>query len=115
MSDPRRPSGERGLFARKRTRIALAIAGVEALVVAFGSVSRWVVIIASLPVIGFYFVKGREWKPGFGRDTAWVAATAQALAIVIAVVAFYLGLLTLIVAATFGVIALFLLLRAPPS
>src|SRR5207302_404801 len=60
-----------------KVKIALFIAGFEGLLLLFGRLSRWVVIIVAIPLVLLYLMRGREMKPGLFHDALWVIAVSQ--------------------------------------
>jgi uncharacterized membrane protein YbhN (UPF0104 family) len=97
-------------LAERRLKIAIVIAVVEGIVVAFEEdFSRWTVIVIAAPVIAFYIFAGRALDSDTGRQVAWIAAASQAFAVLIVILAFVIGLLALIFVGIFALIALFLL------
>lgn len=98
-----------------RVKIALFIAGFEGLLLLFGRLSRWVVIVVAIPLILLYLMKGRELKPGVFRDVLWVIAVSQVLVILAAILAFFIGLLVLVLLGIFAAIAFVLIYFDQPS
>jgi hypothetical protein len=98
-----------------RVKIALLIAGFEGLLLLFGRLSRWVVIAVAIPLVLLYLMKGREMKPGLGRDVLWVVAVSQVLVILAAIVAFFVGLLILVLLGIFAAVALALIFWDQPG
>ena len=93
-----------------RLKLALGIAVLEAILVAVEKdFTRWTLIIISAPIILFYILAGRTLQSETGRQVAWVAAAAQAFAVVFTVIALVIGAFVLIVAGIFAVIALILI------
>jgi FtsH-binding integral membrane protein len=108
---PRKP-----FYAQARVKIALGIAAVEALIVAVShDWSKWTVIVVAIPIILFYLLAGRSLESRLGRETSWVLAASQALAVVVVVLWYWIKLLTFITAGVFAVIALYLLFVDRPS
>jgi FtsH-binding integral membrane protein len=108
---PRKP-----FYTQTRVKIALAIAAAEALVVAIShDWSKWTVIVVAIPIILFYLLAGRSLESRLGRETSWVLAASQALAVVVVVLWYWIKLLTFITAGVFAVIALYLLFADRPS
>jgi len=103
------PAAKKKSWFDRRAKIALGLAAFEGLLLLLGNLSRWVVIVIAIPCIGFYLWRGREMKPGIARDFLWIIAVAQALVILAAIVAFFIGTLVLIVLGVFVGIALLLL------
>src|SRR5437660_1170783 len=98
----------RGFFSDTKVKIALLIAGFERL-------SRWVVIAIAIPLILLYLISGREMKPGLGRTILWVVAVSQVLVIVAAILAFFIGLLVLILLGIFAAVAFLLIYFDQPG
>ena len=92
----------------RRTRIALSIAAVEAIVVAvFHDVSRWTVIGLAILSVALYWFSGRESRSYTYRQITWVFAVSQLLAVIAAILAFIVFWTAIIAVAIFAVIALF--------
>lgn len=99
-----------------RVKIALGLAALEGIVVVFEEdFSRYTVIVIAIPVILFYLLAGRTLESRFGREISWVLAMSQALAVVAAILAFTIGLIALVFAGVFAVIAVYLLLHDRPD
>jgi hypothetical protein len=111
------PRSEHGRwFYARRLKIALGIAVVEGIFVAVASdISRWTVIIISVPIILFYIFAGRTLNSDTGRQIAWIAAASQAFTVLLCVIAKLIGPFTLIIAGVFAVVALVLLIGEKPS
>ena len=119
MADQATPH-RRGFFSDTKVKIALLIAGFEGLLLLFGRLSRWVVIAVAIPLILLYLISGREMKPGLGKTILWVVAVSQVLVICAAILAFFIGLLVLILLGVFAAIAFVLIYmdqpgRSPPK
>jgi hypothetical protein len=94
-----------------RVRLALGIAVVEGIIVAFrGDVSRWTVIAIAIPLLAVYVFWGRHARSDTLRQAAWIAGASQALAVVVVILAFLLNWLALLLAGIFAAIALLYLL-----
>jgi hypothetical protein len=99
-----------------KTKIALGIAAAEALIVWIKSdFTTWTVVIISVPIILFYVLAGRTLESSLWRDISWVAATAQALAVVAVILFEVVSALALILAAIFAAVVLLLLLSDRPQ
>jgi hypothetical protein len=95
----------------RRVRISLWIAVIEGLVVAFEKdFSRWTVIIVAVPLLALYLVWGRNATSDTMRQISWIAASSQALAVVVVVLSFIIAWLALVIAGIFAAIALLFLL-----
>jgi hypothetical protein len=106
-----RPSSIGRWLAQRRLKIALGIAVLEGIIVAFAKdISSWTVIIVSAPIIAFYLLAGRSLDSDAGRQFAWIAAASQAFAVLLAVIALTIKLWVLVIVGIFAAIALILLL-----
>jgi Ca2+/Na+ antiporter len=93
----------------RRLRIALWIAVIETVLVAFTEdVSKWTVIILAAIFVALYLYWGRERGDSI-RQVSWVAAASQALAVVAVLSAFIVGVFVLVIAAIFAAVALILI------
>ena len=91
----------------RRIRLALGIAIVEGIIVAFrGDVSRWTVVAIAIPLLAIYVFWGRHARSDLFRQVAWIAGASQALAVVVVILAFLLNWLALLLAGLFAAIAL---------
>jgi hypothetical protein len=104
MADEATPH-RRGFFSDTKVKIALLIAAFEGLLLLFGGLSRWVLIAIAIPLVLLYLISGREMKPGLGRDLLWVVATSQVLVIIVAIIAFFVSVLFVILLGIFAAIA----------
>ena len=104
--DHRTTKTGRWLRAR-RVRLALGIAIVEGIIVAFrGDVSRWTVVAIAIPLLAVYVFWGRHARSDMLRQLAWIAGASQALAVVVVILAFLLNWLALLLVGLFALIAL---------
>ena len=101
--------GGRWLRAR-RLRLALGIALVEGLLVVLDVVEWWVAVVVAAAAIGFYLVAGRELRSYTARQASWIAATAQALVVLVPVLVVVVSWLALVALAILAVVALVVLL-----
>ncbi len=113
MTDP--AASRRPRLSDTRVKIALFVAGFEGLLLLFGRLSRWVLIAVSIPVVLLYFMRGRELRPGLARNALWVVAAAQLLVIVVAIVAFFVSLLFVVLLGIFVGIAFLLIYLDQPG
>jgi hypothetical protein len=91
----------------RRLRLALWVAVVEGLIVALTpDLTRWTVLVIAAIVLAFYIVAGRNMSWDVGHQLSWIAAASQALAILVVITAFILGLVAIVLVALFAVIAL---------
>jgi hypothetical protein len=95
----------------RRLKLALYIAVLEGIVVAVrGDVSRWTVVgLAALVLIIYMLLRDRlRWDAG--REVIWIVATSQAMALLVVILAFVIGALSLVLVGILAVIALVYLL-----
>jgi hypothetical protein len=94
----------------RRIRIALWIAVVEGIIVAFAhDISRWTVIAIAIPLLALYVVWGRNAGSDTVRQVTWIGGASQSLAVVVVVFSFFIPWLALIIAGIFAGIALLFL------
>jgi hypothetical protein len=95
----------------RRVRLALGVAVVEGLIVAWrGDVTRWTVVAIAIPLLAIYVFWGRNANSDTFRQMSWIAGASQALAVVVVILAFILDWLALLLAGVFAVIAVLYLL-----
>ncbi len=105
----------RGWLSQPKVKIALWIAVAEGIIVAIDrDVSRWTVIIIAVPVILFYLLAGRTLESRVGRQASWIAASSQALAVIVVILTFVIKIFALVIAGVFAVVALYLLMVERP-
>jgi hypothetical protein len=103
-------------LAERRLKIAIVIAVLEGILVAFEKeFSRWTVIIIAAPIVVFYIFAGRALESDTGRQISWIAAASQAFAVLLVILFFVIGLIALIFVGIFAAVALFLLLTDKPD
>ena len=91
----------------RRTRVALWIAVIEGIIVAFAhDVSRWTVIAIAVPLLAIYVVWGRNARSDTVRQLSWIGGASQSLAVVVVVLSFFIAWLALVIAGIFAAIAL---------
>jgi hypothetical protein len=93
----------------RRVRIALWIAVVEAILAAVGfhNISRWLIIVLALAAVSFYFAAGRESRSDTVRQSSWIFAASQLLAVIATILAFIIFWAAIIAVVVFAIIALF--------
>ncbi len=95
---------------RRRWRIASGIAVVEGVVVALSSdISRWTVVALAVAAVALYVTAGRRTQSRTAHDILWVFACSQVLAVVIAVVSFFVSWIGYVLAAFLALVVLVLL------
>jgi hypothetical protein len=91
----------------RRLRLALWTAVIEGVLVAVShDLTRWTVLVIAVIVLAFYVLAGRHMKWDVGRQLSWIAAASQALAILVVILAFVVGLLAIVLVGLFAVLAL---------
>jgi hypothetical protein len=91
----------------RRLRLALWVAVIEGLLVALThDLTRWTVLVIAVIVLAFYMTAGRSMRWDVVRQLSWIAAASQALAILVIIAAFILGIVAIALVALFAVIAL---------
>jgi hypothetical protein len=99
----------RGWLRVNRVRTALWIAALEAVLAAIThSVSKYTIIAIGVITIPSYLMWGKNQR-GAVKQLWWIAAAAQALAIVAVLLAHFIGFFVLVLAAIFAAVALFLI------
>jgi hypothetical protein len=102
------PSRTGRWLRERRTRIALWIAAVEAILVAiFHDVSRFSVFALAIVAVLTYFYGGRRTRSDTFRQTSWIFAVSQLLAALAAIFAFIVFWSAIVLMAIFAVGALF--------
>jgi len=92
----------------RRTRIALWIAAIEAILVAiFHSVSQITVFVLAAVAVVTYFYGGRRTRSDTFRQTSWIFAVSQLLAALAAIFAFVIFWSAIILVVIFALVALF--------
>jgi phosphatidylserine synthase len=91
----------------RRLRVALWVAVIEGVLVAIThDLTRWTVLVIAAIVLAFYMLAGRNMRWDVGRQLSWIAAASQALAILVVILAFIVGLIALVLVGLFAIIAL---------
>ena len=100
--------GGRWLRAR-RLRIALGIAVLEGLLVVVDVVEWWVAVVVAGAAILFYLLAGRDLRSYLARQASWIAATSQALVVLVPVLVVVISWLAIVALAILAVVALVVL------
>ena len=101
-------SGPGRWLRARRTRIALTIAAVEALLVAiFHDVSQWSVIALAIVAFVVYWYVGRSVRSDTFRQVSWIFAVSQLGAVLAAIVAFVVFWTAIVLVVVFALVALF--------
>src|ERR671919_2193089 len=91
---------------RHRTRLALWIAVLEAILVVVGAVPRWPAFFVALALIAFYVVVGRSLRSDTLRQASWIAAASQLLIAALPLLIAVLTLAAIIVVRLLAVVAI---------
>jgi hypothetical protein len=65
------------------TRAALVVAGVEAILIVFGVLPRWVAVGIALGLLVLYFTYGRKLGNPSARQASWAVALSQGLVLLV--------------------------------
>ena len=95
----------------KRLRIAAWIALGEGVLVLIHAVPRIPALILAAAILLFYFAFGRHLRVDSLRQVSWIAATSQALMVLVPVLAALIGGLAIIALVALAVVALVVLLQ----
>jgi FtsH-binding integral membrane protein len=91
----------------RRLRLSLWIAVLEGIVVAVrGDISRWTVLVIAALVLLLYMSLRDRVRWDAGRQVLWIVAASQALALLVVVLAFVIGVIALVLVGLFAVVAL---------
>ena len=91
----------------RRTRIALWIAIAEGILVAvLHDFTKWTVIVVAIPLILLYAFWGRTASSDTARQLTWIAGASQALAVLLSLVAFVVGLFVIALVVVAALIAI---------
>jgi hypothetical protein len=103
-------STKTGRWLRERkVRVALWVAVIEGIFVAFKVISWPLALAIAVAVILLYFLGASRLRSDAARQVAWIAAVSQALVSLVPVVVIIVGTLSLIIVAILAVVALILL------
>ena len=94
----------------KRLRIAAWIAVGEGVLVLIHAVPRILALVLAAAVILFYFAFGRQVRWDAVRQVTWIAATSQALMVLVPVLITIIGWLAILAVVALAVFALLVLL-----
>jgi hypothetical protein len=91
----------------RRLKLALYIAILEGVVVAIrGDVSRWTVVALAALVLIIYMLLRDRLRWDAGREVIWIVAASQAMALLVVLLAFVIGALSLLLVGVLAVVAL---------
>ena len=107
---PEKPLHRHRHGLRRRWHLAAAIAIVEGLVVAFSpAFSRWTVIALAVLAVLLYLTLRRRTHSQIAHEILWVFACSQTLALILAIVSFFVSWAAYALAALLGLVVLVLL------
>ena len=90
----------------RRLKVALWIAVLEGIVVAVrGDVSRYTVLLLAVAVLAIYVMLRERVHWDAGRQVLWIVAASQALALLVVILAFIVGVIALVLVGLFAVLA----------
>ena len=99
------------MLRTSRFRLVLAIVLVEGLLVLFGAIPWWTVLVLAAGALAVYLGVGRESKHQAVHEASWIAAVSQLAVVLVPAVALFVTTLLLVVIVVAAVGALVLLLR----
>jgi hypothetical protein len=94
---------------RNRTKFAVVIALVEAILLVAGVIHRPAALLIAILVLVGYFWLGRRLRSPILRDIAWIAAVSQALVALIPLLLFVVTAVAFIAVAVLAIVALIVL------
>jgi hypothetical protein len=94
----------------RRLRVALWIAVIEGILVAFKVISWPIALVIAVAIVVVYFATAGRVRSDSVRQVAWIAAVSQALVALVPVLVIIVGTLALVVVALLAILALILLL-----
>src|SRR5258707_13405616 len=101
-------SGPGRWLRARRNRFALTIAALEAILVAiFHDLTSFTVIALAIVATAVYWAWGRNSRSDLARQSTWIFAASQLLAVVAAILAFIVFWTAIIAVVIFAVVALF--------
>ena len=96
----------------RRLRLALWIAVVEGIIVAFErNVGKWTVLFLAIAVLAVYMAWARNIKWEAGRQIAWIVAASQCLALLVVILVFIVKIFAVVLVIGFALVALAFLFR----
>jgi hypothetical protein len=94
-----------------RLKIALLIAVVEGLLVLFGEIDWWVVVLLAIGAVAVYVTRGRTARRPELREGSWIFAVSQVAVVLVPALALVLTALAIVALVILAVVALVVLLR----
>ena len=99
MDRPAEPAPRPGLFQSLWFRVGVAVAVIEAILVAVGVIPRWPAIAIAIFVLVLYFLWGRNVGRPVIRQTGWALALSQALVLLVPIALWAIGAAVVVVLA----------------
>ena len=94
-----------------RFRIALVVALIEGILVLFGSIDWWVVVLLAIAAVAIYALRGRGARRQEVRELSWIFAVSQVAVVLVPVLALVLTAFAVVALVVLAVVALIVLLR----
>jgi hypothetical protein len=98
--------GRSSFFTSQWLRLALAIAAVEAVLIVFDAVPRWVAVAVALAVLVGYVAWRRRITSPAARQAAWAVAVSQALVLLVPLALWVASALVVLVLAAAALLVL---------
>jgi hypothetical protein len=102
-------SGPAEYLARRRLRITLIVAAVEAFLVLVDVLPGWAVLVLAVVAVAFWAVAGRNYQSATVRQASWIFASSQLLAALVPLLLHFLEAVAWVVFALVAIVALVLL------
>ena len=93
-----------------RLRIALVVALVEGVLVLFGSIDWWIVLLLAIGAVALYVTRGRTARRQDVREASWIFAVSQVAVVLVPALALVLTALAVVLLVIVAVVALVVLL-----
>lgn len=94
-----------------RLRIALALALAEGVLVLFGEVDWWVVLVVAVAAVSLYVASGRSARHEALREASWIFAVSQVAVVLVPALALVLTAFAVVALVLLALVALVVLLR----
>jgi hypothetical protein len=93
-----------------RLRIALVVALVEGVLVLFGSIDWWIVLLLAIGAVALYVTRGRTARRQDVREASWIFAVSQVAVVLVPALALVVTALAVVLLVIVAVVALVVLL-----
>ena len=113
--DHRPPSRPARYLREHRLRITLWTAAIEGLLVLVHVIPHLVVYVLAVVAIAFWALQARNYRSAIARNSSWIFAASQALAVLIPVVLFVAKWIAVGAIALIAVVALVILFAERPK